>query len=56
MKYNSYLSENSNIGELVRRSETDFTSGTTHKSKYVDISVYEDINKIEAYLESKYTT
>jgi hypothetical protein len=52
--YNSSLSENSDIGVLVQRAENDFTSGTTHKSKYVDISVYDDINRIEAYLESKY--
>jgi len=47
--------ENSNIGELVRKMEDDFTSGTTTISKYVDFSLSEDINKIYAYLESKHT-
>lgn len=50
--YNSSLSKD--ICELVRKAESDFTSGTTKVSKYVDISIYEDINKIYAYLESKH--
>lgn len=45
----------SSIGELVRRLETDFTAGTgTLTSKYVTSDLYEDINKIYAYLESKH--
>lgn len=56
MKYNSYQSEDTDIGQLVRKMESDFTSGTTHVSKYVDFSLYEDISKIYAYLDSKYTS
>jgi hypothetical protein len=44
------------IGALVRRLEDDFVSGTTHKSEFVDESLYEDINKIEAYLNSKHVS
>ncbi|MDD5178332.1 MAG: hypothetical protein PHT54_03585 [Candidatus Nanoarchaeia archaeon] len=44
------------IGELIRKSEDDYISGTTLISKYVDFSLYEDINKIDAYLNSKHTS
>lgn len=46
----------SEIGAYIRKAENDFTSGTTRSSKYVSTSLYEDINKIYAYLESKHTT
>lgn len=43
------------IGELVRKLERDFTSGNgTLMSKYVTTDLYEDINTIYAYLESKH--
>lgn len=42
------------IYNLVRKAETDFTDGVTHTSKYVDFSLYEDISKICAYIESKH--
>lgn len=45
---------NSNIGELVRSSEQNFTSGTTTMSKYVTENIYEDISKIDAYLSSRH--
>ena len=51
---NSFNEENSPIAEYVRKAESDFTSGTTKFSKYVDVSLYEDINKVYAYLESKH--
>jgi len=44
------------VGELVRKSETDFISGTTTHSKYVVSSMYEDLNKIDAYINSKQIT
>ena len=48
---------NGSIGGLVRKAETDFISGGgTLSSKYVTTDLYEDINKIYAYLESKHTT
>lgn len=47
---------NSTIGELVRKAEQDFISGFTQTSKYVNESLYEDINKIEAYVASKHTS
>lgn len=53
---NASLKENSDVGEIVRKMESDFVSGTTHVSKYVDVSLYDDINRIYAYLESKHTT
>lgn len=42
------------ICELVRRNETAFISGTTQTSKYVNYSMSETINRIEAYLNSKH--
>lgn len=44
------------IGSLVRELESDFTSGQTQTSKYVTESLFDDINKIEAYLNSKHTS
>lgn len=55
-KYNSVLAHDSDIGNLIRKLESDFISGTTHSSKYVDTSLYEDINRVYAYLESKHTS
>ena len=49
------MNEDYSIGALVRTLETDFTSGTgTLMSKYVTSDLYEDINKIYAYLDSKH--
>lgn len=42
------------LGELVRRNETNYISGTTTISKYVDFSLSENINKIDAYLNSRH--
>lgn len=44
------------IGELVRKSEQDYVNGTVNISKYVEKSMYDDICKIDAYLNSKHTT
>lgn len=51
MAYNTQES----LGVIVRILEQDFISGTgTLMSKYVRTDLYEDINKIYAYLESKH--
>lgn len=55
-KYNIPVTDNGNLGNYIRKAETDFTSGTTKFSKYVDFSLYEDINRVYAYLESKHTS
>lgn len=48
---------NNDVGQLVRELETAFISGTgTLTSKYVTSDLYDDINKIYAYLESKHWT
>lgn len=47
---------NKSIGEIIRTSELNYTTGRTTLSKYVDFSQYENIEKIEAYLNSKHTT
>lgn len=45
------------LSDLVRSTEQDFISGGgTQMSKYVNIDVYEDINKIYAYLASKHVS
>ncbi len=42
------------IGELVRKSETDFISGTTQISKYVQHSMHNTLERIDAYSNSKH--
>ena len=44
------------VAELVRRAENNYVNGTTAISKYVDFSLYETIEKIDAYLNSKHTS
>ena len=47
--------EKSDIGELVRKLETNFISGGgSQTSKYVNTDFYEDISTIYAYLDSKH--
>lgn len=43
-----------NICELVRQMEQQYINGTTSISKYVEFDQYENINKIEAYLNSRH--
>src|SRR3990167_11277271 len=52
----SIANETNNIAELTRRTEQDFISGQTQTSEFVTESLYDDINKIEAYLNSRHTT
>lgn len=42
------------IGDIVRKAESDFTSGITQVSKYDDFSLWEDMNRVFAYLGSKH--
>lgn len=56
MPYKKDSITNDDIGELVRSMETNYVNGTTSQSKYVEISMYEDIQKIDAYLNSKHTS
>lgn len=44
------------IGALVRKLESDYISGTTTIGKYVQFSQYENIEKIDAYLNSVHTS
>jgi hypothetical protein len=45
----------SNICEIVRKMEQDYTSGSpTTLSKYVEFDQYENINKVDAYANSKH--
>lgn len=48
-------SQNS-IGELVREAERNWVFGETTRSKYVQENFYEDLNTIDAYLNSKHTS
>lgn len=54
MAYKKDSITNDNIGELIRSMETNYVNGTTSQSKYVQLSMYEDIQKIDAYLNSKH--
>lgn len=42
------------VGEMVRKSESEYLRGSTHISKYVDFSMHDVIERIEAYLNSKH--
>ncbi len=42
------------VGDLVRRLEKNYISGTIKPSKYVTMSPSEDVNRIYAYLDSKH--
>lgn len=44
----------SDICELVRKAENDYTSGSTLISKYVEFSLKDNVEKIEAYKNSKH--
>lgn len=44
------------ICEIVRQTEQNYITGSTTISKYVDFDQYENINKIEAYLNSKHVS
>ena len=45
---------NSSIGELIRKAESDYVAGTTQSSKYVNHSMFETLETIDAYLNSKH--
>ena len=44
------------VGGLIRNLENDFINGTTTISEYVSYSLYEVLNTIDAYLNSKHLT
>lgn len=46
--------EENEVAKLVRKSEQDYISGDTTLSKYVNHSMSETVNKIDAYLNSKH--
>lgn len=49
--------DNKDISEIVQEAEQNFVSGSgTQQSKYVRTDLYEDINKIYAYLNSKHVS
>ena len=46
--------EEESVCEIVRNRETNYVNGMTTISKYVQFSMYENIEKIEAYVNSKH--
>lgn len=52
----NYNETQNNVAELVRKNESDFINGTTTISKYVDFSLSENLDKIDAYINSKHIT
>jgi len=49
------IQTNSEVGNLIRQQERDYTSGNPVKtSEYVEVNTYEDLNKIDAYSNSKH--
>lgn len=51
-----YIEKNGNIGEFVRKTQEEYLRGSVTISEYVTFDMYDTINKIEAYLNSKHTT
>ncbi len=50
------MDSNKSIGDLVRKLEQEYINGSTTISKYVNFSLSENINKIDAYLNSKHVS
>lgn len=50
------MEQSNDVCALVRKSELDYIQGTTTIGKYVEFSQYENIEKIEAYLNSKHVS
>lgn len=48
--------EEESIGTIVRNREQNYINGNVQISKYVNFNMYENIEKIEAYLNSKHTS
>ena len=48
------MEHNESIGELVRKLESEYINGTTQQSKYVEHSLYNTIERIIAYFNSKH--
>jgi hypothetical protein len=48
-------SNQDSVAELIRTLENDYINGTATTGKYVEFSQYENIEKINAYLNSKFT-
>lgn len=44
------------VGDLIRKAENDYINGETTIGKYVSFSQYENIEKIDAYLNSTHTS
>lgn len=47
---------NDTVGALIRKAESDYTTGVTTIGKYVEFSQFENIEKIDAYLNSKHVS
>jgi hypothetical protein len=47
--------EDKSVCEIVREAESNYTTGTTKTGKYVELSVYENNEKIDAYINSQFT-
>lgn len=48
------MNDEQNIFGIIRKAETDYMAGNTKISEYVNFSLKENVNKIEAYLNSKH--
>lgn len=49
------IKTNSEVGNLIRQQQRDYTQGTpVRKSEYVEVDMYEELNRIDAYADSKH--
>lgn len=51
-----YTEHNTSVGELIRKQEDNYIRGGVNISEYVLFDMYDTINTIEAYLNSKHTS
>lgn len=54
MSSTGYIEKNGSIGELVRKTQDEYVRGNVTISEYVIFDMYDTINTIEAYLNSKH--
>lgn len=54
--FGAYLMELETVHSIIRRAETNYLEGSTKLGKYVEWSMHDTIERIDAYLNSKHTS
>src|SRR3990167_2852430 len=56
LKLSIFMLDHQTVHEIIREAEENYTTGTTTLGKYVKWSMYETVEKIIAYANSKHTS